>query len=69
MIIVKTKQQQKLLKRYKYNPNKRLQSIKLKSNLNIPFFNYVRAWIYTKKDIKDDPLIVEGTFKKPKDTK
>lgn len=69
MIIVKTKQQQKLLKKYGYKPNKRLQSIKIYNKcpkLRFNRLNYTRVWIYTKKDIKDDPLVVEGKFKNPR---
>ena len=101
MIIVKTTQKQKRLKKWKeYNSDKKLQVVMSYSNpihylnnikeqfvllgsllitfISIPFLimwqlimclNSFQWWtlIYTKKKMEDDPLVVEGVFKKPKD--
>lgn len=56
MIIVKTIQQQNLLNRYGYNPKKKFQLLKIKKK------SYI--FVYTKKNIYDDPLIISPRIKK-----
>lgn len=56
MIIVKTKQQQNLLNKYGYNSQKRFQLLKIKKK------SYI--FVYTKKNVYDDPLIISPRIKK-----
>lgn len=56
MIIVKTIQQQNLLNKYGYNPKKRFQLLRIKEK------SYI--FVYTKKNVDDDPLIIKAKFKR-----